>query len=196
MSIKDGEDAKRWLRKIDVNQNLEKIDDITLTRMSDRLRWFVSRLLSPIFNMGYYNEETGSIVMGPIPPFKDYAGNYSHVPIDVSFIGSEVSAATTDLTVTDAQTWEILGLTARNGTQQSDWTFLYSVNGLDYYHLPSSSSHARANGGAAAAQDQIGWSPKTFVITGSGTDVIIRATAGTFAAGNDIDVRMMYRRLA
>lgn len=57
--------ANEWLREIDDAQNLEHVTEVEKPIIS-RVRMFFSRMLTPTVNMGYYNEDTGQIVLGAL----------------------------------------------------------------------------------------------------------------------------------
>jgi len=61
------EDMKQWLREITKDQNLTEIDDITLTRVDGKRRWWRSSVLQPVLQKGSYNSYTGKYVLHGFP---------------------------------------------------------------------------------------------------------------------------------
>lgn len=60
-----GKPMSEWLNKITDDQNLNDLDEVTLTRLDGLRRWFASRVLGFNINTGYYDDDNGVVILGP-----------------------------------------------------------------------------------------------------------------------------------
>lgn len=60
----DGKSASEYLSKVTKDQNIEKLSDAELPTLTSIRKWFRSQIIQPILKLGYYNENTGKIVLG------------------------------------------------------------------------------------------------------------------------------------
>lgn len=108
----EGQEASKWLSKVTKDQNLEDIDDITLTPVSGFRRWFASRILGHNLHAGWYNPTTDRIVLGPRYTIYDV-----DVLKDVVCDTDTTSVASKEWTVTTGEQWIILRVYGKNATR-------------------------------------------------------------------------------
>lgn len=192
----EGKPPSAWLRKITEDQNLTQLSEIENVVYNTLRQLFLSAEIKPDVIMGGYDAESQKITLGRhnvVPLYRTAAAAYTEIQPDSTFAISTVSQQSTDFTVTDGQTWELVAMIAYNGSQVSRWNFLYTPDNFTTTYGIGANGYDE-NIGAASSQDKVDL--RGTVVTGSGTDVKIRAYASAFAGGNTINVTLIYRRLA
>lgn len=111
--MNEGQEAKQWLRQITKDQNLNQLDDITLTRWDTLKRWFQSRILQPTIITGYYDATSGFPVLGQFNPPPQLAT----ARVDRQQQNSAVSAASSTLTCAAGYAYYVEAATLSNSNR-------------------------------------------------------------------------------
>lgn len=61
--MKKGIPAQKWLEEVTLDQNLEKLDQATTNAIDNLRRWFVSRIIQPVYRQGRYRAYTKKITL-------------------------------------------------------------------------------------------------------------------------------------
>lgn len=167
-----------WLRQIDPDQNVTGLGTLVNALKNGVFKkWFLSQLISPVVAIARYNPVTGHLELGP-----EDRNEYT-----IYLEGT--SAANTDITITNGETWEIWAFMKHNGTQAAYARLFYSADGVNFY--PFSCGGAT---GLNLAFAHNGSSSGPIRITGDGTRVL-RAGLNAFAGGDTCRTTLIYRRV-
>lgn len=123
--------ASEWLKDPTLDQNLKQIDDIELTQVNDKRKWFSSRILQSIINYGGYNNRTGRVMLGDNP--KETRGLPS-TQITAAAIGSAT------LTCPAGHYYYVTHAAGVNNSGASDFEIVYTPAGGTGYELVKSAA--------------------------------------------------------
>lgn len=173
----DGVPVGIWLDKVDLDQNVKKIDLIANIFLGGMRKFFLSKVLGLNYRMGDYDNLTKML--------RTY-------PRDIIGLMKYVSVQETEFVIPDGETWELIGISCKNGSQSTYWGGYYSKNaGSDIVDMPITSQfNALSTNGSGCVNF-----PKPIILTGSGTDVVIYLYSESFTAADNINVSLTYRRL-
>lgn len=177
----EGRQANDWLREVTKDQNLEDLDDVTLTRMDRARRWFASRILQPMFKTGYYDSNTGLFVLGS--PSDSYTWESEF---------TTASAAALTLTCPAGYRYEIVYAAAWNATQVSTCTASASIAGNTMSLIVGTSGTAVNSGMVMGGFNGATAITLTGPIGLSAGDTFT-LTLNTYAAGNDTEHQIIFR---
>lgn len=175
----NGQEASKWLRKVDEDQNLSGLNNMDLTlRNGPHKPFFVSQVIQPVVSVGSYDNITGRYEPG--------SGERGAILIETS----TVSAQTTTFLIPAGEVWEIIGIGARDANRVSQWSFEYN-DGTNGFPLPGSyvgPTQPHSGVGLCMAFDNVR-------ILGTGSNGIT-AYAAAYVAADIMRVALYYRRVS
>lgn len=174
--------AKDWLNEFTPDQKLNDLTEVENTVMSGIRRWFASRILQPNIKYGWYNPETGDIVLGG-----------GSAPPESGMAHTTVSAAALTLTCPANRRYKIYFAGCVNATQASASTGIPVIGGVTpTFALESAlNSQTELNTVIPGAGSAVAVDPYAHYLWLNAGDTFT-LTLGTYAAGNDTEHLILY----
>lgn len=102
---------QEWLKVVRLFQNIQDITDLENIDLDGKLKFFLSMLIQQGINLGYYNPDQKTFVLGPAPPsLSDARSIVTDTDVDV------VSDADHTLTCPAGHAYKVISATIKNST--------------------------------------------------------------------------------
>jgi hypothetical protein len=188
MTNDKGVSMSEWLKRVDRNQNLDKLSDIENIDLSDFLRFFLSMGIQPGLDIGYYDPKAKEYVLGPVD------GVYGEPWSDVS----STSLGTHTFTMAAGYRYEIIGMYTKNSTRAiTGLTVDFTLTGYTAQQIVDTGSGGSVQGENAILIGQGGvdtgvFSPAGPVWATAASTFLI--TQGNFVASDTVEYGIFGRR--